>query len=220
VDLDEAIMTTRAVRRFNAEPVTEAEIAHCIRAAIQGPSGGNIQPWQFVAVTDPATKRAIGAIYRRAYERYEPALVRVRRPLPSAEDEKGFQRGLRASRHLAAHLAEAPAMVLVLMPNISMTIEDDEGPLDVGTPYASVYPAVQNLMLAARGLGIGTTLTTVYRIYQDEVRAVCGIPERYEVVALIPLGRPQGRFAAGRRRTVAQVTHWNRFGNKGDPTQA
>jgi len=167
-----------------------------------------------VVVTDAATRRALGDLYRRAYDRYEPALLRARPAARSAEEEASFERMRRASRYLADHLGEVPAMVLVLMPNISMTLHDEQGPLDVGTPYASVYPAVQNLMLAARGLGIGTTLTTVYRIYQDEVRAVCGIPERYEVVALVPMGRPRRDFRVGRRRTPAQVTHWERFGNR------
>jgi nitroreductase len=214
MDLFEALSTTRAIRRFTGEPLADADILACIRAATQGPSGGNIQPWQFLVVTDPATRRAIGAVYRRAYDRYEPALQRVRPPARSAEEDASFERMRRASRHLAEHLAEAPAMVLVLMPNISMTLHDEQGPLDVGTPFASVYPAVQNLMLAARGLGIGTTLTTVYRIYQDEVRAICGIPERYEVVALIPMGRPRTEFRIGRRRPVEQITHWDRFGSK------
>jgi nitroreductase len=214
VDVFEAIETTRAVRRFGAEPVTDDEILRCIDAAVRGPSGGNIQPWQFLAVTDPALKRAIGDVYRRAYARYEPAVLKVRQPLKSAEDEAAFQRTLAASRHLAEHMGDAPALVLVLMPNISMTLRDEEGELDVGTPFASVYPAVQNFMLAARGLGIGTTLTTVYRIHHDEVRTLCGIPDRYEIVALIPMGRPQGKFGRGRRRPAAQVTHWNRFGEK------
>ena len=214
MDLFEALSTTRAIRRFTDEPIAIADIARCIEAAVQAPSGGNIQPWQFVVVTDPATKRALGDVYRRAYDRYEPALLGARPPARSPEEEASFQRMRRASRHLAEHLGEVPAMVLVLMPNISMTLEDAEGPLDVGTPYASVYPAVQNLMLAARGLGIGTTLTTVYRIYQDEVRAICGIPARYEVVALVPMGRPRRGFRVGRRRPAAQVTHWDRFGNR------
>lgn len=214
MDVFEAIETTRAVRRFTDEPVTDAEIARCLDAAVQGPSGGNIQPWQFLVVTDPDVKRAVGDVYRRAYARYEPAVLKIRRPLASPEDEAAFQRTLAASRHLAEHMGEAPALVLVLMPNISMTLEDAEGPLDVGTPFASVYPAVQNFMLAARGLGIGTTLTTVYRIHQDEVRAICGVPERYEIVALIPMGRPRGKFGRGRRRPAGQVTHWNRFGAK------
>jgi nitroreductase len=214
MDVFEAITTTRAVRRFSDAPVSDEEIAACIRAAVQGPSGGNIQPWQFLVVRDAETRRAIGGVYRRAYERYEPALLRSLPPFRTPEDEAVFRRMLAASRHLAEHLGEAPALVLVLMPAISMTLEDAAGPLDVGTPFASVYPAVQNLMLAARGLGIGTTLTTVYRIYQSEVRAICGVPERYEIVALIPMGRPRGRFVPGRRRAAEEVTHWDRFGNK------
>jgi nitroreductase len=214
MDLLDAIVTTRAVRRFTDEPVSDDEILTCIRAAVHAPSGGNIQPWQFVAVTDPATRRAIGEVYRRAYDRYEPALLAALPPFRDEEERRRFERMRRASRHLAEHLGEAPALVLVLMPAISMTLRDAAGPLDVGTPYASVYPAVQNLMLAARALGIGTTLTTVYRIHQDEVRAICGIPERYEIVALVPMGRPRGRFHPGRRRPAEQVTHWNRFGTK------
>ncbi len=214
MDVIEAIETTRAVRRFTDEPVTDDEIGRCIHAAIHGPSGGNIQPWQFLAVTDPDVKRALGDVYRRAYARYEPAVLKIRPPLKSPEDEAAFQKTLAGSRHLAEHLGEAPALVLVLMPNISMTLQDAEGPLDVGTPFASVYPAVQNLMLAARSLGIGTTLTTVFRIYHDEVRTICTIPERYEVVALIPMGRPTGKFARGRRRPAELVTHWNHFGTK------
>ena len=215
MDLFEALFTTRAVRRLSPDPVPEADVVRCLEAAMQAPSGGNIQPWQFVVVTDAGTRQKLGDIYRRAYERYEPALLRARPPARTPEDEASFGRMLRSSRHLAAHLGEAPVHVLVLMPAISMTLHDEQGPLDVGTPYASVYPAVQNLMLAARGLGLGTTLTTVYRIYQDEVRAVCEIPERYEVVALIPIGRPaRARFPVGRRRPVSQLTHQDRFGNK------
>jgi nitroreductase len=100
------------------------------------------------------------------------------------------------------------------MPNISMTLQDETGPLDVGTPFASVYPAVQNFMLAARGLGIGTTLTTVYRVYQQEVRDILGVPEQFEIVALVPMGRPRGRFGVAPRRPVEAVTHWDTFGNK------
>jgi nitroreductase len=217
VDVFETIDTTRAVRRFSNAPVTDAEIMTCIRAATQGPSGGNIQPWHFVVVTAPDTKRALGDVYRRAYARYEPALLGSMPPFRSPDHQASFERMMRASRHLAEHLGEAPVLVLFLMPNISMTLQDDGGPLDIGTPFASVYPAVQNFMQAARGLGIGTTLTTVYRIYQDEVRGICAIPERYEVVALIPMGRPLKPFRIGRRRPAEQLTHWNRFGTKREP---
>jgi nitroreductase len=202
MDVLEALTTTCAIRRFSDAPVSDEEIMTCLRAAVQAPSGGNIQPWQFVVVTDAAARRALGDVYRRAYGRYEPALERAMPPFRADADRIRWER-MRES-----------AIVLVLMPAITMTLQDEQGPLDVGTPFASVYPAVQNLMLAARGLGIGTTLTTVYRIYQPEVRAICGIPERYEVVALVPMGRPAGRFFRARRRPAETVTHWNRFGQK------
>jgi nitroreductase len=212
MDLHEAILTTRAMRRFTDEPVSDDDVVTCLRAAVQAPSGGNIQPWQFLAVTDPDVKRAVAAVYRRAYDRYERALLASLPPFRSPEDEESFMRSVRSSRALAEHLDEAPVLVLFLMPDITMTLYDDEGPLDVGTPHASVYPAVQNFMLAARGLGLGTTLTTVFRIHHDELRAVCGIPDRYQVVALVPVGHPRGRFAVARRRPAETVTHWNRFG--------
>jgi nitroreductase len=214
MEMYEGIVTARAIRRFNDEPVTDVEVMTCIRAAVQAPSGGNIQPWQFLVVTDAECKAELGDIYRRAYARYEAALLPLVPTFRSADDEASWQRTLAASRHLAGHLADAPVLVLALMPAISMTLTDDDGDLDVGTPFASVYPAVQNLMLAARSMGIGSVITTVYRIYQGEVRSVLDIPDHYEVVALVPMGRPAGHFGVARRRPPEVVTHWNRFGQK------
>ena len=214
MELLEGIMTLRAIRRFTAAPVTEDEILTCLRAAQQAPSGGNIQPWQFLVITDPEKKRALGSIYQQAYTRYEAAMTGGR---PAPRDEKAAaaqQRMLDASRYLADHIAEAPGLVAFLMPNIDMTVHDSEGAMDIGTPYASAYPAVQNFMLAARSLGIGTTLTTVYRIRQQEVRDLFEIPERYEIIALVPMGRPAGKFGKAPRRPVEQVTNWNRFGDR------
>jgi nitroreductase len=214
MDMYEGIVTARAIRRFTDEPVTDEEVMTCIRAAVQAPSGGNIQPWQFLVVTDPEVKADLGDIYRRAYARYEAALLPLVPTFRREEDQASWDRTLAASRHLAGHLADAPVLVLALMPAISMTLTDDDGDLDVGTPFASVYPAVQNLMLAARSIGIGSVLTTVYRIYQGEVRALLAIPEQHEVVALVPMGRPAGRFGVARRRPPEAITHWNRFDQK------
>ena len=100
------------------------------------------------------------------------------------------------------------------MPCIDLTLEDSQGRMDIGTLHASVYPAVQNLMVAARVLGIGTALTTVFRIYQNEVREICGIPDRHEIAALVPMGRPRGRFGIAPRKPVEAVTHWDRYGNR------
>jgi len=212
--LYEALMTTRAMRRFTDEPVTDDEITRCLQAAQQAPSGGNVQPWQYLVVTDPERRAAVGALYRAAYDRYERTLAAIPQRFRTPEDEASWSRTFAASRHLADHLGEAPALVLFLLPIIDWTPSDGDGPMDIGPLYASIYPAVQNFMLAARDLGIGTALTTVIRIHHNDLRRLLDIPEAMEVAALVPMGRPAGRFGVARRKPAAAVTHWERFGNK------
>ena len=214
MEMYEGIVTARAIRRFTDDPISHGEIEACLRAAAQAPSGGNIQPWQFLVVTDRKVLAALGELYRTAYERYEKALLAVMPPFDDPDDRASWKRTISSSRHLAAHLGEVPAVVVVLMPDLSLTLTDDDGDIDIGTPYASVYPAVQNLILAARSMGIGACLTTVHRVRQDDVRALLGIPDRFETVALVPLGRPAGRFGVARRKPVERVTHWERYGDK------
>ncbi len=216
MDLYDALLTTRAMRRLSDAPVDDATVQRMLRAAIQAPSGGNIQPYQFLVVTEQEVKDRLAAIYLKAHERYEPAIAKHVPPFKDEAAERAHQRNWAATDHLARNLAAVPVMVLVLVPKISMAIEDDEGTMDVGPVYASVYPAVQNLILAARAEGLGTTLTTVFRIYEDEVRETCGIPDRYEVVALLPIGVPTGNWGVAKRRPAERMTSWNRFGEKRD----
>ena len=215
----EAIMTTRAMRRFSPDPVSEDDLRTCLRAAQQAPSGGNVQPQQYVVVTDPDTKAAVAQWYRSSFDRYE-------RSLPDASafrDEaaaESWRKTRAASRHLADHVQDAPAIVFFLQPIIPWTPSDDDGPMDIGRLDASVYPAVQNFCVAARALGIVTSLTTVIRIHAVETLAVLGVPAnddgspRFEIAACIPMGRPAGRFGVAPRKPASAVTHWNTFGNR------
>ncbi len=214
MELYDALLSTRAMRRYTDESVTEDEITHCLRAAQQAPSGGNVQPWQYLVVTDPELRAAVGTLYREAYDRYERTLLAATPRFRTPEDEASWRRTADASRHLADHFGEVPAMVLFLLPIIEWTPSDAEGPMDIGPLYASVYPAVQNFMLAARDLGIGTALTTVVRIRHDDLRQLLDIPETMEVAAVVPMGRPVGQFGVARRKPVNAVTHWDRFGAK------
>lgn len=211
VDLYDALLTTRAMRRFTDEPVSPEAIEACLRAAVQAPSGGNIQPYQFLVVTDPATRQRLAAIYLKAWERYAPAVAAA---MPDERKTDAWRRNVQASDDLARALADVPVLVLVLVPKMTMTVTDDEGEMDVGPVYASVYPAVQNFILAARAHGLGTVLTTVYRIYEDEVREACAIPDRYEVCALLPLGHPRGNWGVAPRRPAESLTSWERFGQR------
>ncbi|MEK9838601.1 MAG: nitroreductase family protein [Ilumatobacter sp.] len=213
-DVIDHIMTTRAMRRFTDEPVDDAVVLECLRAAQQGPSGGNVQPQQYVVVTDPDVRSRIAHWYRRAFLRYE-ATLDTPTEFRSEEDRTSWERTRAASHHLAEHLAEVPVLVLFLQPVIPWGSADDDGPLDIGRLDASVYPAVQNFCLAARAHGLGTALTTVIRVHSEEVFAELGIPEgRYEIAALVPVGHPTGRFGVARRKPVEAVTHWNRFGDR------
>lgn len=214
MDAIEAIMTTRAMRRYSDRPVEQADIETCLRAAQQAPSGGNVQPQQYVVVQDPDKRAALGELYRSAFDRYERSL-----PEPSTfSDERqaaAWRRTRDASRHLADHLGDVPVIVVFLQPLIPWSPSDDAGPMDIGRLDASVYPAVQNFCVAARALGLGTALTTVIRIHTAEVLALLGAPEgRYEVAALTPLGYPTGNFGVAPRKPAAAVTHWDSWGDK------
>lgn len=212
--LYEGILTTRAIRRYTGEPVTREEIQACLRAAQQAPSGGNSQPWQYLVVVDRHVLAAVAAEYLAAYERWERAQLAALPPFRTEEDEASYLRGVSASRHLAEHLSEAAALALFCAPRVTLAPEDEHGPVEIGPLYASVYPAVQNFILAARSLGIGTVLTTVYWSRQRELRELLGIPERYEIAALVPMGRPRGSFGIAPRKPWQAVTHWDRWGNR------
>jgi nitroreductase len=214
IGLLEGILTTRAIRRYTGDPVTGEEIEACLRAAQQAPSGGNSQPWQYVVVTEEETKRDVAAVYLAAYERWEAAQLASLPPFRSEADESSYMAGVRLSRRLAENLGTAQALVLFCMPLVSIAPTDHQGTVEIGPLYASVYPAVQNFMLAARAHGIGTVLTTVWWSRQSELRTLLGIPDRYEIVALIPMGRPKGSFGTAPRKPPSAVTHWNRWGDR------
>ena len=214
LDAIETIMTTRAMRRYSDRPVSGDDIVTCLRAAQQGPSGGNVQPQQYVVVQDAALRAEVGRLYREAFDRYERSLPEPSE-FPDAERAAAWKRSRDASRHLADHLGEVPVIVVFLQPLIPWGSVDDEGPMDIGRLDASVYPAVQNFCIAARALGLGTALTTVIRIRSAELLDLLGVPAgKFEVAALTPLGYPTGRFGVAPRKPAAAVTHWNRWGDK------
>jgi nitroreductase len=207
-DAIHTIMTTRAIRRFTDRPVSRQDLETCLRAAQQAPSGGNVQPQHYVVLTDEEPRRIVGEWYRRAFYRYEASLPD--REFKTPEQQASWERTRTASRHLADHIGEAPAIVLFLQPLIPWGAVDDDGPMDIGRLDASVYPSVQNFCLAARSLGLGTALTTVIRVYGPAVLAALGVPEgRFEIAACVPVGHPKGKFGVATRRPAEKATHWN-----------
>lgn len=199
IDVFEAIGTLRAVRRFSDEPVSDDDIWTILEAATMAPSGGNRQPWNFIVVRDPETKRRIGEYYRRAWD---DTYGKLPAPPPSPEN-KGLGRAYRSAEYLARHLAEAPLLIIVTTQGAGF---------GTSPSGSSIFPAVQNLMLAARALDLGSTITTLHRLYEADVKKLLAIPDDIETMALIPVGRPLGRFGPPRRQPVEEVTFWEKWG--------
>ena len=200
ISLFEAIHTQRAIRRFTGEPVSDEVIERILEAAVRAPSGRNTQPWRFVIIRDADTKQKIGDYYRLACE--DAGIGQE--PIP------GLSKKVNDSvTHLANHMGDAPVLILACYEYLT---EDTVGPSTLLTG-SSIYPAVQNLLLAARALGLGTALTTVHSIFESEIKALLGIPANVQTAALIPLGYPSAeeRFGGSRRRPVAEVTHFDRW---------
>lgn len=199
----EAVTTLRAMRRLHSDPVPDEDLLKILDTAIRAPSGGNTQPWNFVVIKDQAAKNRISEWYLDAWKKtYGPARDAMRA-------DPRMAKTYNSADHLANHLAEVPVMILVTTRKDNVRVGAIGG--------ASIYPAVQNLMLAARALGYGTTLTTLHKLHDGEVKELLGIPEEHETMALIPLGKPKGKFGLPARSPVEKVVHWERWGEVRTP---
>ena len=198
MDFFEVTNTQRAMRRLHPDPVPEEQIWQILETAIMAPSGGNQQPWNFLVLRDEEKRRKIAAWYLEAWQKtYGPA----RETMLANE---AMARTFKSADYLANHLAECPVLIIAMI---------RRGPTDPSLVLgASIYPAVQNLMLAARALGLGTTLTTLHKFHEADVRALLGIPDGIETMALIPLGRPKGKFGRPSRLPVEKVVFWDTYG--------
>jgi nitroreductase len=204
MELFEAIYTLRSMRRLKPDPIPDDAIRTMLDAAIRAASGGNQQTWAFIVVRDRAIKDEIAAIYLEGWRGLK-ASGYGRAPAGASDEERHRQeRVLRSAEHLAEHLAEAPVWIF------PCTRVSGQPSLTSGS---SIYPAVQNLMLAARALGIGSTLTTLYRRDNARVNALLNLPAGWDTAALIPLGYPEGRWGTAVRQPVETVTHGDRFGH-------
>ncbi len=215
IGLFEALYTQRALRRLKPDPVPDDLLWRVLEAGTKAPSGSNTQVWRFLVVRDPERKRFLQERYKKAWDLYAAAnaAAAAERGAPlSADDLRTQMRMVQSATHLAEHMDEAPVLLLVCMVPRPLPPPAAGGRRSPAALYASIFPAVQNILLAARGMGLGATLTTLHLLYEDEIKAKLGIPDDTEAVALIPLGFPIGRYGPTRRRPVAEVTYWDHWG--------
>jgi nitroreductase len=204
IGLFEAIHTMRAMRRLKPDPVPDELIHRIIEAGLCAPSGGDLQNWRFIVVKDPEIKRRLQVRYKRALEQVMPRFHAT--AIPGKSDVQK-QRRLRAVEYLTDHFHEAPVLLVACLIG--------DGAKAAGLEKmsgASIYPAVQNMLLAARALGLGATLTTRHLFYEKEINQILRIPPEAETFAILPIGYPMGRFGPLSRQKVEQVTFADRWG--------
>ncbi len=207
--LFETLYTMRAMRRLKPDPVPEEMIHRILEAATMAPSGQNTQRWAFLVITGNEGREFFGHHYRFWLRK----LMGDR--APAADDHSAAARNMRAALHLADHMHEVPLIILACGKRDWPFVVPGEERVGLAPPsYGSIYPAVQNLLLACRGLGLGASLTTMHQMFQEELYEFFGIPEDYGVVAGIPIGFPEGNFGPVTRRPVAEKAHYERWGNQ------
>lgn len=200
-DLFEIMRTTRSMRRLKPDPVPPALIRQILEAGTMAANGGNMQNWRFLVIRDPAIKAAAGAYYRRAWHEVVGPRYRSGGPAPGTTAD-AFGRMLSAAEYLADHFHEAPVWIVPCAAGATPT----------RTTGSSIYPAVQNMLLAARALGLGATLTTLYLNFEKEAESAMGLPDGVHSYAILPIGYPTGRFGPVRRTALADVVYNDRWG--------
>ena len=194
-DFFDVVGRQRACREFADTPITDDELGPLLDAATRAPSAENRQPWEFVVVRDPQTRAAIGNLTRKAWEEHGRAFSESRlTPKLLADVDKGATGGI----------AAAPVHIVVCA--------DIERGLEV-TIGSSIFPAVQNLLLAATAAGLGSALTTITTTYRAELSGLLDLPGHVVPVAVIPIGRPARPLGPPRREPFAQHTHRERYGS-------
>jgi nitroreductase len=197
----EALHSTPARRYLATEPIGDDVIRALLDAAVRGPSGGNTQRWAWIVVRDPQTKARIAEFYREGWDK---AYGSRREQILAGTDGGMSAASFNAADHLAANLEHAPVWIFPVLLGAAKSSNPRLG--------SSIYGAVQNLMLAARAHGIGTTLTTLYMAHEAEVRELLGLPDDALTMALIPLGYPsRGRWAQPKRRPLDEVIFQERY---------
>jgi nitroreductase len=228
----EVMATMRAMRRLKPDPVPEELLDSLVEAATWAPSGGSLQAYSFVVVTDRAQMARLAELWNVVCEWYLATLAMVPPEHMSAER---YERLKDALRFQAEHFHETPAAIVacydmgrwtralrsrwrdfasatrILGARRSATLASGIRNMGARSEAASVYPGVQNLLLAARAHGLGATLTTWHLALEPEFKAVLGIPRRVRTFALIPVGWPRGNMGPVKRTPAAEVIHRDRW---------
>ena len=203
-DVFEIMQSCRSMRRLKPDPVPDELIRKILQAGQCAASGGNSQRWRFLVIKDPEIKRKVQVYYKRAFDEVVGPRYSTSEPPPGVTRER-YMRQHAAVEYLTDHFHEAPVWIVACL---------DAGPNPTRSAGSSIYPAVQNMLLAARALGLGATLTTRHLQYEKETEAALGLPEGVHSYAILPIGYPMGRFGPLGRGPLADVVYLDGWGKR------
>ena len=206
-DVFEIMGTTRSMRRLKPDPVPDELIKKVLEAGLGAANGGNTQKWRFMVIKDPAIKKAVQAWYKKAFDEVVGPRYATSAPPPGVTGVK-YQRQHGAVEYLTEHYHEAPVWIVACM---------EDGPNPNRSAGASVYPAVQNMLLACRALGLGSTLTTRHLQFEKETEAALGLPPGVHSYAILPIGWPMGKFGPTGRGKMADFVYGDKYGETWPP---
>ncbi len=204
----EAMTTQRAVRRVLPDPVDDAVVLKCIELALRAPTGSNGQNWEFLVVKDQRVRDQLGARYRQAWSLYGGIGKRV------AKGDESMTKILRAVQWQVDHFSEIPVLVVPCRRGGGRLPYLPSPFVGESSFFGSIYPSVQNLLLAARAMGLGASLITLPLWSVTSARRILGLPLSVTPVCVVPLGWPRGRYGPTTRKPVQQVTHLDSYGNR------
>ena len=200
-DIFEILHTTRAMRRLKPDPVPDDLIRKILLAGQAAANGGNTQRWRFLVLKNHPGKKVVQSYYKKLFD--EVVGPRYRNsPPPPGSDQARQLRQMGANQYLTDHYHEAPVWIVACL----------EGASPTRSAGSSIYPAVQNMLLAARALGLGATLTTRHLTYEKETEEAMGIPPGFHSYAILPIGYPMGRFGPVGRGPLADVVYLDGWG--------
>ncbi len=222
----EVLATMRSMRRLKPDPVPRELLEQLVAAATWAPTASDGQLYSYLVVTDRAQMARLGVLWRQVQHKY---LTVIERLFPEVADTRGNAAMRAAVEYQAEHFDETPALIAACYarqpvprdPRVVARLTRE-----VGTGFllrassrrvlllaeaSSCYPGVQNLLLAARALGLAANLSIWHFFAEKEFKQVLGIPDDVTMYALVPVGWPEGKFGPVRRRPVAEVLHWDRW---------
>ena len=206
--LVDAMMTQRAVRRVLPDPVDDAIVLKCIELALRAPTGSNGQNWEFVVVKDRRVKEKLGRRYHQGWSLYGGLARRV------AAGDESMQKILRAVQWQVDHFSEIPVLVVGCLRGGTRVPYLPTPFVGESSYFGSIYPSAQNLLLAARAMGLGASLITMPLWSVTSARRILGLPLSVSPCCIVPLGWPRGRYGPTTRKPVEEVAHLDSYGHR------